>query len=250
MIGIAEGFRIISIIIGLLIGYFTYMIHRFTEGGSKGWEYFAIGGLSLTLWSTLQVVFSLIINSPVPRIILGTVTLPLIAIFSSIGPVKLLEDMNIKKPKWLTIRNVLYYFILVIIALSLYNFLTPFNYPLNEILSIAHDTIPFCFLVGTFGFYLLWKETKLKSWLMIKIGTVLIIVGTILNSYSGNCCGPGEPMQSLSQCARYSFDYVASTPFSCLESLISISLFGSLFLIIGILFYTIGFGTLWSKMRK
>ncbi len=249
MIGIAEGFRIISIIIGLLIGYFTYMIHRFTEGGSKGWEYFAIGGLSLTLWSTLQVVFSLIINSPVPRIILGTVTLPLIAIFSSIGPVKLLEDMNIKKPKWLTIRNVLYYFILVIIALSLYNFLTPFNYPSNEILSIAHDTIPFCFIIGVFGNYLLWKGIKSKVWFLIMISAISIIIGTGLISYSGNCCGPGEVLAGQEICAKYPYDYVASTPLSCVEFLIPISLFGSLFLIIGVLLYAIAFGILWNRMR-
>jgi hypothetical protein len=257
-IGIPELFRIASIFMGILVAYFTYRIYVMTKGGSKGWKYMAITGASLFLWATFQVIFSLFITGDLARfirIISGTILFPIITIYGLLCPIALLKDMEIKKHKFLTERNAWYYFLSLMILLLFYNLLLIFPQEIfSELLSVAHDLVPLCFIFATYGYYLLWKGTKKGVWIVMYLGTLLIVVGTILNSLSANCCGTPDISQNLKSLCQegYRYDYVASTPIPCelIKGILPFAFRGSLFILIGVVFYLATFYKIYTSMEE
>lgn len=238
-------FRLLSISGGLVAIFFLYNILILTKGGSKAWKYMTSSGILIGVWGIFQVIFGYFIPITQIRLISGFLVFPIISIFNMIYPIVFLEDMGLKKFKWLTIRNAWYYFFILIVTLSLYNFSIPFNDILAELTSISHTLLPFCFAFSVFGYYFLWKGTRLKMWLCLTLGTILLVIGTGFNLYSACCCNGNFFLI----CENYHYDYVNTLPLYCSESLISIALKGPVFLIIGVLFYYAGFFFMWKSMR-
>jgi hypothetical protein len=246
MMSVTEIFRSVSIIAGILIGLFAYRIYVLTKGGSKGWKYLTIAGMSLSIWASLQVIFMFILPIKLVRVIAGMFLFPLMAFFSPIATTTLLKDMKIKKPKWFTQKNMIYYFSLASVLLLIYNILTPFNDFLAEILSIVHTLIPVSFILLVLGSYFIGKGTKQRAWMLISAGSIALIVGTALISYTGNCCGNSA---GLKLCEGYVYDYVPSTPLPCVASILPVALNGAAFQLAGILLYCDAFLRIWKPME-
>ncbi len=243
--GLVEVFRIFSILAGILIAYFTYMIYKFTKGGSKAWMFIAITGVTLGVWGSLQVIFLMFFDIRIIRIITGIIFLPLIALGGLFSSIELPKDMDIKIPKFLNIKNAKIYSLFIFLILLIYNLLTPFTNILTEILSIAHILIFFYFIPATYGFYFVWKGTRLKEWCIMSLASFLIVMGIITTNYTGVCCE--NNLSNL--CELNVLDYVSVLPLPCIESLLSIALKGAMFLLFGEILYLISFYLIWRSMK-
>lgn len=246
---LAEIFRFVAIFAGALIAFFTLRIYSLTKGGSEGWKYMAVGAVSLFLWATLQIIFSIVLDISIIRIITGIFFLPMIAVFITLSHIILVRDMKINRPFWFNKRVFTYCILALVIILLLYNFLTPFTAPLQELLSIAHLIVSLSFLFTILGTFLLWRGTGNHAWALLMASGVIIFIGLSLIAYSVECCGIGGIFHSSQECLGYHYDYVGVTMFVCNPSLISLSLNGSLLLLLAILLYCLAYYMLWKPME-
>ncbi len=249
MLSPAGIFRILSIVLGLLIAFFTYDIYRKTKGGSKGWKYIAVVGLTLCAWAIFQVTFSGVIDLKIVRVITGVPLMFIIGIISPICPIFLVEDMGLRKPKWFNVKNLTYLYFIGFSLFFIYNFLTPFYDIGSELLSIELGMLSLWYVFTGIGYYYLWKGTKTKIWMIITISSFLSVIGTGLPLYSGACCGPGEVLSGQELCVNYPYDYVSISPLPCFPEFYQFALTSIIFLIIAEFLFVIGFSIFWKRMK-
>lgn len=254
--GIAFLYSIFVSIVSVFIYLFAYMIYISTKGGSKGWFYIGVSAISICLWVAIRMVFTLFLPVQMSLLISGSVlfliTVATIVLFSIIAVtiplavLTLIRDMKIKTPPWLNGKVVLAYFLLVLVLLLLYNFLTPFIDIMAELLSISLLISALYSIVAIIGSYFIWKGTGDYRWIIMLLGFLFIFVGVFLASYAGNCCG--DPANRPDLCSTYWYNYVQSTPIPCFEFLIPLASFGPTYTFIGLIFVCMSLYLIWKSM--
>lgn len=184
----------IAIISSILIAYFTYSIYKFTKGGSLGWKYFAIGGICLGIWASGFILFDSFFKILELKLLTSSIAIPLIAIFYPLAPIKLIKDFGIKKPKWLSEKNLLFLFSILFFPLLIYNLVlpselkVPYFWILAEIAEDGVFTMVFTFIFAIVGCYYLWKQTKLKPWKYLGIAAFFVCIGQFFSELATGCC--------------------------------------------------------------
>ena len=251
---------IVMTIIGIVVSYFCYDIYKLTKGGSKGWKYLAIGGISIgvyAIWGSIDILF-LSLN-PFRQIIMFVFHIPFLFFFQffmPLGTEALVSDLKIKRPKWYTKNNILYSIVFLYSLLITYNLLTPFKNFGDELASIVLFLLPIINIFACYGFYLISKQAKKLFWYILFIGGLIITLGVPGYQFYGICCeGPsiGVDIRTLPEmCWGYEDPYIYAPviPEICIKFLLPIFKISPIFVILAALMDGVGFILLWKSMKS
>jgi len=243
-------FRLLVIPIGLLIAFFSYRIYVLTKGGSNGWKYMAMSGLSFSFWAMSQIIFKYLIDSAVMRMSIGSFLFGIIIIFGPLSPIILARDLKLsEKARLMTMKRYIYYIIPLTAIIIAYNMIDPYFIILSEVISIFHVMLGLALITMSYALFFLWKETKNRAWLFIFSFIAIVTISVFMGVYSGNCCGANGEYSGSPVCSSYTNDYVTVTPVICTASILPITLQWNTFMIVGVLLGVVGFYLLWRPMN-
>ena len=244
-------FRFLVIPIGILIAYFSYEIFALTKGGSKGWRYIAIAGLCFSAWAICQIVFTLLFDSALVRMMLGTFLFGLIVILAPLGPIILVNDMKLSpRARLFTVKRYLLYIAPISALVIAYNVIDPSTIFIAGALSITHLLVGFALLPMAYATFFLWRESKSLSWAFIFAFVSILSISVFMGVYSGSCCGTDGAYYGNPVCSSYDTDYVSSLPVSCSAGVLAVTLKWNYLQIIAVLSGLVGFYLLWNPMRS
>ncbi len=251
---------------GIVIAYFSYNIYTKTKGGSRGWAYLAICGIVLGIYSFNDSI-SLMINIPpiqnIQKLILDGVSYFLLNLFMCLGVIELIEGFGLKKSKFLNKKFFLILFSLIVIVLFTYNLITPNFGFLPESVSITISLFLFTFPFSFYGFYVLWKNTKLLAWFLILISTIFLFFGSFSEQVCANSCTweynkvliKEKPLGyvGIPECEGFASDMVFAEAIplgNAFDFLVPIANYNDVFWLIAIILIIIGFFLIWKSMKK
>lgn len=184
---------LVNIIVGFLTAYFTYSIYRKTEGGSRGWGYLAIVGALLGMYSivgTFNQMMGISSSQNTAKMIIDFIAYGGFAVVLPIGLLTLVNDLKIKRPGFLSQRNIRIYFCGILGILFLYNFiLTQPPSIAGELVSLSMAMIIFTSPLVAYLSYLLAKETNLTPWKIVMLGAICMFIASGMEQVSSNACG-------------------------------------------------------------
>lgn len=234
---IAMGFRAASVLFGLILAYLVIVIYRRTQGGSSGWLYLMIAYSSLGIWGLSQLIFLAVLPSYAVRVLTGTMLFFLIGIMHPLAAVLLSRDMKLRVPSWFNKRNLFVVILLFYLSMMAYNFLfTSFTEPLAEVLAITLFSVEVFFLVAAFGFYLIFRETRVNFWVFMGLSSLVAALGVGMVVAFTDCCGMDAPLQGMAACQTWIYDYADTLPMPCVEGLLPLSSNGVLLILLGEIF--------------
>lgn len=236
---VGVSFRVASIFLGIALAYLVIVMYRRTSGGSKGWLYLMITYVSLGVWAFLQMVFLLVFPNFLARVLVGMILLFTMGISNPLATIKLSSDMRLKRP-WCFTRNYFFGFAAVVyLIIGVYNFIiTPASEMLAEVLSVTLLSLAVLFLVSFYGYYLIYRGTQVRFWLIVGIGALLVSLGVGLVLLFADCCGPGGQIVGTAACSEWMYDYADVSPAPCMEVLNPLTSRGTIFILAGeILFF-------------
>ena len=239
-------FRLSGIIVGLALALFSYSIMKATKGASKGWLYFTIAGFfffMFTVTSSLFTVLDITIARIISHILFIPGTIVLVASFA-----QLTEDFNIRKPSWLSPRNIVIANIGIIIVLFLFYLAYTDMAILPMLLTVVIFDAMLVNFLGIFSTYYLWRGTSRKIWLSLLAFTLLFMLGQLSAIYSGQCCSEVAPFTAEPACADYILDYVRIFPVPCNTMGVAFADIGYNALTLGGLLLVANFFYLWRKL--
>ena len=230
-------FRIASVFIGIAIAYLAIAIYNKTKGGSQGWVALLMTYTSFGLWAILQVVFLWILPNYGMRVVSGIILFLVTGFTNPLAVVLLSRDMKLKRPAWFNKTYCIIFSAAVYLAVFTYNFvLTPFTNPFAELLSTMLVCVGVLFLFAFFGYYIIYKGTKLRVWLFMGIAILLVSAGVFLVAAFSDCCGADGPLHEAEACDSWMYDYTDALPTPCMEGLLSLSSNGALLIFLGEIF--------------
>ncbi len=242
-------FRVPTIILGILIGYFAYRLYQLTKGGSRGWIILTVMGICLFFWATTAMVFA-IVDIPILRYLAGIIFLLGMAVTLPTGFARLAQDFGVKMPKWLNLTSVLGVVAVAFFGLLIGNVVTGnFDTPVVTLLTISHLTLGIAALIGIIPTYLLSKATNQNPWKLALVFAILIGVGLNVGQYYNNCCHedgiiPGEPI-----CAGYDLDYNQVYAAPCVNGMVMIGQYYQITLLLGIIVLITSLYQLTSRLK-
>jgi hypothetical protein len=243
-------FRLLVIPAGLLIAYFSYRIHDLTEGGSAGWKYMAIAGLSFSLWAISQIAFKYLIDSAALRMSAASFFLLLMVIFAPLSPVFLARDMKLSgRARMITVKRYFLYIVPVSLVIIGYNLIEPYFITLSEVMSVSYLIFGFALLPMAYVLFCLWRETGNKSWFFVFAFAIIISLTVFLESYSGGCCGLDGYYYGNPLCGSYSADYVTVLPLACTAGILPVVMYLNVLQIAALLIGLAGFYLIWRPMN-
>jgi len=242
-------FRLLVIPIGLLIAFFSYRIFILTKGGSAGWKYMAMVGLSFSLWAISQIVFKLLVDSALIRMSAGSLLFGIIIIFAPLSPIVLARDLKLsEKARLITVKRYFLYIIPLSVIIILFNTMDPYFILLSEVISLTHIMVGFAMMPMAYTLFFVWRETKNRAWFFVFAFISITAIAVFMGVYSGNCCGADGEYSGSPVCSSYTNDYIAVTPVDCAADILPITLQWNMFLIVGVVLGLIGFYLLWKPM--
>ena len=242
-------FRLPAILLGAYAGYLAFSLFRVTKGGSNGWIYLSVKGLCLFFWAATALIFSMI-DLPSLRYLTGAFFLFLIAVTVPITYVKLVEDFGAKRPRWLNVRNTLFFVIIVYLLFLFGNvFFGNFAEPLVTLLTVSHLTLGIAALVAIIPTYILVKETGQRPWKLALIFAILVGVGLNFGQYSNNCCSEEGDFYGMEICEGYDLDYTKIYNAPCFSGLVIAGQYYQIALLASIIVLPIALYQLNSRLR-
>lgn len=243
-------FRLIVIPIGLLFAFFSYSIYNHTRGGSRGWMYMAIAGISFSAWAIVQILFGVVLDNADLRMGLGSLLYGMIVMFAPAGPIKLAIDMKLSsRARMITIRRYVYYIVPVMLVVSAFSVMDPYINALNEVISLMHVLVAFSLIAMSYTTFYLWRETENRAWFFIFFFVSLVSLSTFMGAYSGGCCNSDGYYYGNPVCSSYGGDYVNVIPLACNAGILPVTLQWNVFQIVSVLSGLIGFYLLWKPMN-
>ncbi len=234
---VAVFFRLLSVIIGPILGIVSYRIYRKTRGGSTGWLYISIAYVSLGVWSLSQILFLVVFPNFIARTIIGAMAIFLISFFNPMAAVRLANDMKCRLPRWLTETNVIVIGLVFYAAMYAYNIMTSVDF-LGSVATISIIAMTPMFILGALGYLIIARESGVRFWSWWAGGTIFVFIGAFMvGGMYANCCGTGAPLE-WSQgmgCDGWMYDYAPAIPLPCIEALLPITSNGAMFLSAGVL---------------
>jgi hypothetical protein len=228
------GFRIASVFIGIAIAYLAIAIYNKTKGGSQGWIALLMTYVSFGFWAILQVVFLWMLPNYGMRVISATILFFVTGFTNPLGVIMLSRDMKLKRPAWFNKTYCIILSAAVYLAVFTYNFvLTPFTNPFAELLSTMLVSVGVLFLFAFFGYYIIYRGTKLKVWLHLGYAILLVSLGVFMVAAFSDCCGTDGPLHETEACDSWMYDYTTALPAPCIEWLLPLSSNGALFIFLG-----------------
>jgi len=235
---------------GLLIAYFSFRIHALTEGGSAGWKYMAMAGISFSLWAISQIAFKYLIDSAALRMSSASFFLLLMVIFAPLSPVFLARDMKLSgRARLITVKKYFLFIIPVSLIIIGLNLIEPYFITLSEVMSVSYLIFGFALLPMAYVLFFLWRETKNRSWLFIFAFAIIISLAVFLESYSGGCCGMDGYYYGNPLCGTYGSDYVTVIPLACGAGILPVVMYLDIFQIAALLLGIAGFYLIWKPMN-
>lgn len=238
--------RVCLVIFSPILSLMAYNIYRKTKGGSLGWVYLTITFVSLGVWALSQLVFLFLYDSAVIRNVIGAVMFFIMAVFNPLSAVTLAKDMGCKIPGWLSLRNIIIGSVVFVGVFYAYNMgASP------EIMGSANSisvllVLP-TFIIASFGYNRLAKETGVGFWKWLTWGCIVILIGALMISSSyTDCCGTGSPLHDSEECATWNYDYASALPLPCFSAALPLTSNGAAFVLIGMLMVMVGM----EKIRK
>ncbi|MFO7710676.1 MAG: hypothetical protein R6V53_02835 [Candidatus Woesearchaeota archaeon] len=239
-------FELFGILIGFLIGFFSYRIFINTRGGSRGWKYIAIGSFSFFVWALIQVIFTLIWPLEAIRIFAGFLTWSLIAALLPLGYMQLNLDFGKEMPRFFRPKAFLITFGIFWLVLLLINLIMPFDSILYELAGISLVTLTvFAWVGGVYPAYRLWWDSKNWMFLMLFLFVLLIPFGTGLGAYTHGCCFS----EDVPACNQITTQYANVLYIPCIEGILNIGAYYNLLEMPIILILAAGLIGLWKKLR-
>ncbi|MFO7711271.1 MAG: hypothetical protein R6V53_05895 [Candidatus Woesearchaeota archaeon] len=239
-------FRLLSIVLGCTIGFFSFRVYQGTQGSTRGWSYIAIGGFMLCLWAIVQTIVQLLFNAPNIKILSGLL-FGVIAIVLPLGFVSLCRAFKINLPDMLSNRNLLIIFGLYWIIMLGINLMLPFDNLLMEISGIAHLALTFMFIIGAiYPSYKLWQTSGNWIWFLLLLFVVIVAISIIPGAYTSGCCNGNFAEEPV--CSSVKLDYAEVVPLPCNASILAFSQYYHIPLLVGIIFSLVAFYGLWKKL--
>ncbi len=227
-------FRICSVFIGVAIAYLSIAIYNRTKGGSEGWVAMLMAYTSFGFWAFLQVFFLWVIPNYGMRVVSGTILFFTTGFMNPLAVILLSRDMKLKRPAWFRMRYYLVFSAAALIAIASYNLLlTPFTNPFEEMLSIMLVYVGVSFLFAFFGYYIIYRGTKLKVWMHMGFAVLLVSMGVFMVAAFSDCCGTGAPLHGTESCESWMYDYSDSLPTPCIGELLPLSSNGTILIFLG-----------------
>jgi hypothetical protein len=244
-------FRYIAIILGLGIGFFSFGILRRSPVANKGWNYLAIGGISLSVWALIQTGTMFFITDEMLQSTIKAVSSMIIFLF--IGYLQLFvfiflsKSFEIKINKLYTIRNANILFFGLLTLLLIYNFIMPFNNVLYELAGISHLMMGLSFGIILYLSYKIAKVTKKWFWVGNFIFTLLVFFGVMLGViHTTSCNDDANPFNQI--CSGMNEEYAPVIPFFFNQFLISFSGIYHIFIILGLISAVLSYGGIYKKL--
>lgn len=243
MVSEALLFRVLGMVVGLALAFFSFRIMKATKGATKGWLIFCIAGLFFFLWTSFMSLFT-ITDIYVGRVITSILFIPGTVVLA-MGSAKLVEDFGIIKPKLISAKNYLIMNLSFIVVFAILLFI--FNDDILQVIltSVFIDAI-IANIMAMVALFYLWKTTRKYIWISFFVFTLLFSLGQVSSIYSGNCC-TGE-LSDLKICEGYELDYTDILNIPCNAALVNVSMIGYNLLTISGLILVINFFYLWRKL--
>ena len=183
-------FRLLSIVLGLVLGFFSYKIYATTKNGTNsGWFYMSVAGLMLCIWACLQAITVLFFDLPTLKIISSLVCFSVISLVVPLGIINLNKSFKIDIPKFFGEKSMyLIYFSLWAVFIVFNLVIWRFNSVLMELAGIAHLMLSLMFFFSLYPAYKLWRTTKVWTWLLIFLFVFFTAISIIPGAYTSGCC--------------------------------------------------------------
>lgn len=230
-------FRALAIFGGILIGLFAFQIYKLSKGGLRGWMYISIFGGFLFFWAAASLATSLIGIGLLEKIA-GTIGLLGLAFFVPLSYTKICEELNLKRPDFLSTRVSVGFTSLVLMALLLLNVFSPSfaEFPMEKIVSISLFTLGFAMAFALIPLYVLVVNVKKAPWIIALVATVLLSFSLFVGQHYNGCCGEGGEFEEIDElCGRYNLHYIEVTEGPCVGGVVKVGEFYQAYLTIGIL---------------
>ena len=241
-------FRLVSVILGLAIGFFSFRIYQITKG-SSAWFYMVLGGTFLCIWACLQSIF--ILWFPEMRILTILSSLICFSVISYVVPiaiVKLNNSFGISLPKFFSEKSITVLYIVFWLVLLVINLIMPFANLLMELAGIAHLMMTIMLIIIIYPTYLLWKKTKVWIWMLLLLFVIIGAFSIGMGAYKGGCCNDHK-LDSGSVCDTIKMDYSETIPLPCNSTAVSISALDSIPLTISVLLVVVAFYGMWRRLK-
>ncbi|MFW5991262.1 MAG: hypothetical protein ACOCQX_03450 [Candidatus Nanoarchaeia archaeon] len=240
---------IIGLVMGLAAGTFSYLLRGVTKGAVKGWLYLSLTGASLFLWGLLWSLGNFIDNEQI-KIIATGIVVPIVAFFAALGYTSFATEFGVKKPGWLSVRNI------VIIIAVVYVIVGGYNYFFTDYSSIIYETGTVGLFVGGVAMiiaavssFLLFRGTGRYIWLMQVVYTLLVLVGLWSINYASLCCWEEGELTDHDACSSIDFEYQEIFNLPCAPG--GVEFAGAVYnsIAVGLVIFAGSLGAFWWRLR-
>jgi hypothetical protein len=242
-------FRLLSIILGLTLGFFSYKIYIITKDGTnRGWFYLSIAGIMLCIWACVQAVTVIFFDLPTVKIISSLICFAIISLVVPLGIINLNKSFRIETHKFFGEKSMYIIYLGSWTVLIVFNLIVwQFNSLLMEFAGIAHLMLSFMFFFTLYPALKLWMTTRVWTWLLIFLFVIFTAISIIPGAYTSGCCNDNKASVG-NACEKLQLDYAEIIPFQCTNSAVLITKNYHYLLLTGIVIAVVAFYGLWRKM--
>lgn len=215
-------FRLMSIFIGLGLGFFSYRIMVATKGSLKAWKYATVAGFMFFLWSSLMSIFTLY-DLQFARLITGILFMPG-TVMLSLSVISLCSELKVIQNSWFTVKNVLIANGIFFLVLFGYNLMfVNHSTFLVMLISVIIFEVAFANIATILGTFYLFRSTKRWIWLLFMSVGITLLLGQLSCSYPAGCCTVDGSLMGSATCDGYTLDYEGAIPLPCSSGLVNIT---------------------------
>jgi len=244
--------RTIGIVFGIALLILSFLIYKRTRDATKGWFYLSMFGITLFLWSATAAVFKAIDIFWI-RASSAIIFLILMGYFIISAYTKLVEDLWIEKPDWVTQKNLTCAIITLFLIILIYNtlaFWQDFASPVVKYLSITQLWLGLIFFIAAIPTYFLMKTSKNIKWAIAFWACIIVGLSLNFGTYYDNCCGEFGLGQELEVCQGYDLDYIRAYETMCVPSIVGVGKYYQLGGVLSIVLITIQFFLILRDLKK
>jgi hypothetical protein len=250
-------FRLLSIVLGLVLGFFSYKIYITTKDGTnRGWFYLSVAGLMLCIWACVQAITVIFFDLPTVKIISSLVCFSVISLVVPLGIINLNKSFRIETHKFFSEKSLYIIYLGLWTVLIFFNLIIwQFSSILMEFAGIAHLMLSFMFIFALYPAFKLWRTTKVWTWLLIFLFVIFTAVSIIPGAYTSGCCNDRKANvlnsindANVNACEKLQLDYAEIIPLQCSNDALLITKNYHYLLLTGIVIAVVAFYGLWRKI--
>jgi len=244
--------RIIGIVFGIALLVLSILIYKKTRDATKGWFYLSMFGITLFSWSATAALFK-VIDIFWIRASTAIFFLSLMGYFIIAAYTRLVDDLWIEKPVWVTQKNLTTAIISLFLVILIYNtlaFWQDFAMPLVKYLSMIQFWLALTFFIAAIPTYFLMRTSKDIKWTIAFIACIIVGLSLNFGAYYDNCCGESGLGQELEVCEGYDLDYIRAYETACVPSILGIGKYYQLGGVLSIVLITIQFFLILKDLKK